>query len=131
MNLRRRKAMGLSIKTNQQALVALQFQQLAERQLGQTQNRVSTGLKVTGAVDDASTFAVAQGVRSELKAYLALDQAKAQTKGLLTVANAGIEKIWDTATELKKKIIEGNNPALTAQQRQLIEDDVQQLRELI
>src|SRR3546814_2645568 len=52
-----------SILTNPEALVALRNLERTNRSLAITQNRVSTGLKVTGAIDDASNFAIAQ--RSE------------------------------------------------------------------
>ena len=50
-----------SILTNPEALVALRNLERTNNLLANTQNRVSTGLKVTGAIDDASNFAIAQG----------------------------------------------------------------------
>jgi flagellin len=53
-----------SILTNPEAFVALRNLEQTNQRLATTQNRVSTGLKVTGAVDDASNFAIAQGTQA-------------------------------------------------------------------
>ncbi len=62
-----------SINTNVGAAVALRNLNRVNAELGQAQNRVSTGLKVIGAQDDASSFAIAQGIRAELKSLAAVN----------------------------------------------------------
>ena len=57
-----------SVLTNPDALVALRNLERTNSLLGKTQSRVSTGLKVTGAEDDASNFAIGQGIRGDLRA---------------------------------------------------------------
>lgn len=52
--------MGFSINTNAGALVALQNLNKTNSQLNSIQGRINTGLKVAGAKDDASIFAIAQ-----------------------------------------------------------------------
>ncbi|MEP4441988.1 MAG: flagellin, partial [Hyphomicrobiales bacterium] len=63
-----------SILTNSSAFTALRTLNTINRNLDTTQNRVSTGLKVAGALDNASTFAIAQGIRSELSGIDAVTQ---------------------------------------------------------
>ena len=58
--------MGFSVNTNAGALVALQNLTKTNSQLNVTQSRINTGLKVAGAKDDASIFAIAQKQRAEL-----------------------------------------------------------------
>ena len=65
-----------SINTNVSAFVALQNLNTVNNRLDSIQNRVSTGLKVNSAVDDASNFAIAQGTRGNLKAYEAVSQER-------------------------------------------------------
>src|SRR3546814_9704470 len=71
-----------SILTNPEALVALRNLERTNRSLAITQNRVSTGLKVTGAIDDASNFAIAQGIRGDVKALGAVVQGLNNAKGI-------------------------------------------------
>ena len=116
-----------SINTNTSALVALQALNSTNRELDKVQDRISTGLKVVGAVDDASSFSIAQGIRGDLKAYEAVSQGIANAKGVLTVAVAGATKISDLMADIKKKVIEGMNPANTSAQQQILAADYVQL----
>jgi flagellin len=54
-----------SINTNVGAFVALRNLNQVNKRLDVSQNRVSTGLKISGALDDASNFSIAQGIRVE------------------------------------------------------------------
>src|SRR3546814_11960710 len=84
-----------SILTNPEALVALRNLERTNRSLAITQNSVSTGLKVTGAIDDASNFAIAQGIRGDVKAFDAVVQGLNNAKGIAQVANAGANSVPD------------------------------------
>ena len=81
--------MANSVNTNMGALLALRNLNTTNDSLSRTQDRVSTGLRVIGAKDDASSFAIAQGIRADLKAYQAVDQARATGTGIGDVASAG------------------------------------------
>ena len=64
-----------SINTNIGALVALRNLNTTNAALDRTQDRVSTGLRVTGPKEDGSTFSIAQGLRGDLKAFDAVQQS--------------------------------------------------------
>src|SRR3546814_7802584 len=81
-----------SINTNPGVFVALRTINSVNRNLDVSQNRVSTGLKVAGALDDASNFSVAQGIRGELTAIGAVTQGLNNAKGIGNVAIARSEE---------------------------------------
>lgn len=116
-----------SINTNVGALVALQNLNSINGRLDSTQNRVSTGFKVTGAVDDASSFSIAQGLRGEIKAYGAVSQGLANARGVMKVAEAGATAVSDLVGDIKKKVVELANAALTTSQRSILTADFGQL----
>lgn len=116
-----------SINTNAGALVALQNLNSINSRLDGTQNRVATGFKVGGAVDDASSFSIAQGLRGEMKAYEAVSQGIANATGVLSVAEAGATAVSNLVGDLKKKVTELANGALTSAQRTILSDDFTQL----
>ena len=93
-----------SLNTNVGALVALSNLNTVNSRLDQVQDRVSTGLKVIGAVDNASSFAIAQGIRGDVKAYGAVSQGIANAKGLTTIALAGATAISDLLGDIQAKI---------------------------
>ncbi len=116
-----------SILTNPEALVALRNLERTNRSLAVTQNRVSTGLKVTGAIDDASNFAIAQGIRGDIKALGAVVQGLNNAKGIAKVAIAGATSISDLLQTIRQKLTELSNEGITTTQRSILQDDFEQL----
>lgn len=116
-----------SINTNISAQIALQFLNGTNRDMDQVQQRVSTGLKVNGAVDDASSFAIAQGLRGDIKAYSAVSQGIANGRGVATIALSVATSISDLIADVKKKIIEGMNAANTSEQQNILNADFMSL----
>ena len=112
-----------SINTNVSAFVALQNLNSVNDRLDTIQNRVSTGLKVNSPVDDASSFAIAQGIRGNLKAYEAVSQGLANARGVATVAMAGATSISDLLGDIQKKITEGQNAGNTTEQQNILNAD--------
>jgi flagellin len=112
-----------SINTNLSAQIALQYLNGTNRDMDTVQNRVSTGLKVNNAVDDASSFAIAQGLRGDIKAYGAVSQGIANGRGVATIALAAATSISDLLADVKKKIIEGMNAANTSDQQAILNAD--------
>jgi flagellin len=102
-----------SILTNPSSFTALRTLNSINRQLDTTQNRVSTGLKVTGALDNASSFAIAQGIRGELKAIDAVTQGLNNSKGIGNVGIAGTTGISNLLTDIRAKLTELSNEGIT------------------
>ena len=116
-----------SINTNPGSFVALRTLNSVNRNLDTTQNRVSTGLKVGGALDDASNFAIAQGIRGELKALGAVTQGLNNSKGIGKVAIAGTTGISNLLQTVRSKLTELSNEGITTAQRDILTNDFNQL----
>jgi flagellin len=116
-----------SIMTNPEAFVALRNLEQTNQRLATTQNRVSTGLKVTGAVDDASNFAIAQGIRGDIRALGAVTQGLNASKGIGNVALAGATAISDLLQDIRQKLTELSSQGITTQQRQILTNDLNEL----
>ena len=119
--------MSNSINTNIAAFVALQNLNNVNSNLGVTQNRVSTGLRVANAVDDASSFAIAQGIRASIKAYSAVSQGIANARGVATVSLAGANAISDLLGDIQAKITQGENAGNSTAQQSILNADFQNL----
>jgi flagellin len=116
-----------SILTNPEAFVALRNLEQTNQKLATTQNRVSTGLKVTGAVDDASNFAIAQGIRGDIRALGAVTKGINNSKGIGNVALAGATAISDLLQDIRQKLTELSNQGITTQQRAILTNDLNEL----
>jgi len=86
-----------SILTNTAAMTALKVLRQTESALGTTQERISTGLKVNSAKDDASTWAIAQGIKSDVATYKTISEG-------LTMATSALETASKAATTIKDEI---------------------------
>ena len=60
--------MALSVHTNTSAMIALQNLNKTNEDIQGVQNKINTGLRVAGAKDNSSVYAVAQGMRSDIGA---------------------------------------------------------------
>lgn len=116
-----------SIITNPSAFTALRTLNSVNRSLDVTQNRVSTGLKVAGALDDASNFSIAQGIRGELKGFAAVTQGLNLAKGIGAVAVAGATGVSNLLTDIRQKLTELSNGGITTAQRDILTSDFNQL----
>jgi len=116
-----------SVNTNVGAMVALANLSGTQYSLSITQNRIATGQKVTGAKDDASIFAIAQGLRADLKAFDAVQQSMSSGTGILSAAIAGTTSVSNLLGDIKKKAIEASNPANTSSQQSVLSNDFNQM----
>jgi flagellin len=112
-----------SINTNVGALVALRNLTATNTLLDRTQDRVSTGLRVIGPRDDASSFAIAQGLRGDIKAFDAVQQSLSSGRGVVAAAIAGATSISDLLADIKSKVIAASNPANTSTQQSILAAD--------
>jgi flagellin len=119
--------MANSIFTNPSAFQALRALNSVNRRLDITQSRVSTGLKVSGALDDASAFSVAQGIRGELRALEAITQGLNNSKALGKVAITGATAVSNILIDVRQKLTELSNSTNSAAQFSIIKADFDEL----
>ena len=120
-------AINNSVVTNASAFVALRNFSNITRDLDTTQNRVSTGLRVASAIDDSSNFAIAQGIRTELKAITAVSQGLNNTKGVGKVALSGATGVSNLLGDIRAKLTEMGNSGVTTAQRNILTSDFNDL----
>lgn len=114
-----------SVHTNTSAAVALQNLTRTNQRMDEVQGRISTGLKVQGAKDNASIWAIAQSQRADLGALNAVKQSLARATSLADVALAAGESISDLLNQLKEKVVAAQDVSLSTQSRELLNDDFQ------
>lgn len=123
--------MTLSVNTNVGAMIALQNLNSSTRELDVTQNRVSTGFKVTGAKDNAAIYAIAQGMRADIGAMSAVSSSLNRAKSITDVALAGGESISDLLVQMKEKVIAASDASIDTTARSALNEDFRSLRSQI
>jgi flagellin len=92
------------------------------RFLSDTQDKVSTGLRIN-AKNDPSSFAVAQGLRSDIRSFDAVDRSLAAGKGPAVTAISGGSLISSLLSNTTTSAILALNPANTQEQTDILSAD--------
>ncbi|WP_439472185.1 flagellin [Brevundimonas sp.] len=120
-----------SVHTNVAAQIALQNLSTTNSRLADVQGRVSTGLKVQGAKDNAAIWAIAQTQRADVGALGAVKQSLDRATSIADVALSAGESISDLLNQLKEKVTAAKDSSLKTQSRQLLNADFKALMKAI
>jgi len=123
--------MSNSVHTNSAAAIALQNLTTTNSRLNDVQGRISTGLKVQGAKDNAAIWAIAQGQRADVGALAAVKQSLDRATSIVDVALAAGESISDLLNQLKEKVVAAKDGSLKTESRQLLDGDFKALLKAI
>lgn len=99
-----------SILTNSSATTALKVLRQTESALGVTQERISTGLKVNNAKDDASTWAIAQGIKADVSSFKTIGEGLTMAGNALKTASGAANTIKDEITKISNNIAKAQTP---------------------
>ena len=119
--------MALSINTNIASLQAQMNLNKASEAMKQNQERLSTGLRINSASDDAAGLAITDRMTSQIRG---LDQAAANANDGISLAQTA-EGAMDETTNLLQRMrelaVQSANDSNTDTDRQSIQDEVNQL----
>jgi flagellin len=112
-----------SIVTNAGALTALQGLNTTNKLLDMTQKRVNTGFRVNDAKDDGASFAIAEGLRGNVKGFEAVSEQLSKAKGTVGVALEAMNRVSDTFQDLENVLVKLADANVTGDQRDQYEND--------
>jgi flagellin len=117
-----------SLLTNQSAITALQNLTATNKSLQMTQTRISTGLRVQTAADNAAYWSISTTMKSDNEALSTVKDALALGSAKIDVASAALTTVKDVVSGIKAKLVAAQEPGvdrskvqkeLTAMQEQL------------
>ena len=94
-----------SVNTNMGAMIALQSLNRTNDQLSMTQKKISTGFRVSDAVDDGAAYAVAQRVRSDIGALTSANEQLGYVKGLLSTTLSGLDNVSSSMKSMREVLV--------------------------
>ncbi|MHA6287059.1 flagellin [Maricaulis sp. CAU 1757] len=119
--------MTMSVHTNTGAMIALQNLNKTNDEMMGVQTRINTGLKISGAKDNSAIYAVAQGMRSDVRALGAVDTGLDRATTIADVALAAGEAISDLLIQMREKATAAMDPSLDAFSRGAYDSDFKAL----
>ncbi|PIU48106.1 MAG: flagellin FliC [Candidatus Hydrogenedentes bacterium CG07_land_8_20_14_0_80_42_17] len=118
---------GLRIKTNVSALFASRLLTQTSGALNKSIERLSSGLRINRAADDAAGFGVSERMRTQVNG---LEQSKRNAQdaiSLIQVAEGGLSQISDMLQRLRTLAVQASNDTNTTVDRRVIQTEVNQL----
>lgn len=115
------------INTNVQSLEARFSLDKINKRLGNTQLRLSTGLRINKAEDDAAGFSIAAKLSSRIAGLEQALQNTGDSKSVLDIAESSLNSILDILTTLKTKATQAANDTYGTDERGFIQSQVDSL----
>jgi flagellin len=115
--------MTLSVNTNSAALIALQNLNATNVDMTDVQGRISTGLKVASAKDNASVWSIAQNQRSDIGALGAVTNSLNRAGSIAQVAMTAGTSISDLLSQIREKVVGATDPSQDPSSRASLNSD--------
>ncbi len=93
-----------SINTNTSAMNALSTLRSVNSSLNQTQDRISTGLKVSSGKDNAAYFAISETMKGESGMNKSINEGLTLTKNSVATARVGAENFQELAQTFQERV---------------------------
>ena len=103
--------MSSSILTNQSAITALQALRMTQSSLAMTQKEISTGLKVSSAADNASTWSISQTMKSDQGVLSTISDSLSVSGSLLNVGTAAVNNAITVLNNIKSAVAQAEDPS--------------------
>lgn len=123
--------MAMVVKNNKESLNALNTLNKNESDLRKSLQKVSTGMRINGAGDDASGYSISEKMRVRIRG---LDQATANTQNatsMMRTAEGALQSTIDIMKTIKEKALNSANDTNTDMDRATMQKEVDQLVEQI
>ena len=99
-----------SILNNPSAITALQSLRMTQSSLATAQKEVSTGYKIGDASDNASTWSIAEAMKSDKAALSTISDALAESSSILNVASAAVKSAISVMNDIKSALVQAQQP---------------------
>ncbi|MFP6698136.1 MAG: flagellin [Alphaproteobacteria bacterium] len=106
--------MVLSVNTNVGAMLALQNLNKTKMKMEARQLAITTGLRVCGPKQDASSYAIAQNMRGDVAGLNSVKTALSNGEAVVNTAITAGQSVADLLTEMKTKVVQANQAGLDA-----------------
>ena len=118
--------MSMVVKNNMEAVKTLNTLNMNQSALQKSLSKVSSGMKINSAKDDAASFAISEKMRVQLRS---LDQANQNTQNastMIKVAEGAVSSTLDLVRTMKEKAIDAANDHNSDTDRMTIQKEMNQ-----
>ena len=114
-----------SILTNNAATSALSVLRSINNNLNTTQNRISSGMKVSSSKDNAAFFSISETLKSDSGMFNSINDSLTLTKNSISTARLGAETVVDLVNQFSERVAFAQGG--TASVRASVQDELDEL----
>jgi flagellin len=119
--------MGLRIKTNVESLTAQRRLEDSRKDMSESLNRLSSGLRINKSADDAAGLAVSESMRAKIRG---LAQAKRNANdgiSFLQVAEGGLSELSNSMIRMRELTTQAASDTIGSKEREFLNREFEQL----
>lgn len=120
-------ASPLAVNTNVGSLNAQRNLSKVGRDVNQSIERLSSGLKINSASDDAAGIAVAEGLRAQIGGFSQASENANDAVAMLATAEGAYNAISDIMVRMRELAVQASTDTLTNKERNYIDTEYQDL----
>jgi flagellin len=120
--------MAIRINTNIASLNSQRNLSLSNQQLNKTLERLSSGLRINRAADDAAGLAVSEKLRTQIRGFTQAIANSQDAGNLIATAESGIDQTSQILQRIRELSIQSASDSLVNSDRSKIQEEVNQLR---
>lgn len=118
---------ALAIMTNSGSLTAQNNLMKTTQAMNKSIGRLSSGLRVTSASDDAAGLAVSENMRAQLKGFQQASRNANDGVAIVQTAEAAYQSISDTLVRMRELSVEAANDSISDTERGFLDEEFQAL----
>lgn len=118
--------MAMVVKNNMSAINTLNTMTKNNSALGKSIQKLSSGMKINGAADDVSGYAISEKMRVQIRSLDQANQNSQNGTSLMKVAEGAVSSTVEILKTLKEKVINSANDTNTTADRKMIQDELNQ-----
>ena len=121
--------MGMSINTNVVSLNAQRNLSLSGNSLATTMQRLSSGLRVNSAKDDAAGLAISERMTTQVKGLAVAARNSNDGISLAQTAEGALGKVGDMLQRMRELAVQSGNATNSTSDREALQSELAQLRD--
>jgi flagellin len=123
--------MGLYINTNVSSLEAQKNLYSNQAALQKSFNRLSSGLRINRASDDAAGLAISESLKSQIRSFTVAERNASDGISLAQTAEGSLGEIHNVLGRMRELAVQSSNGTLTSTDREFLQTEFTQLQEEI
>ncbi|WP_303852720.1 flagellin [Seleniivibrio woodruffii] len=123
--------MALTVYTNVNSLVAQSYVNQTSNNISKNLERLSSGLRINSAADDASGLAISEKLRGQISGLKRASMNAQDGISMLQTAEGGLSTIQEMTQRMRELAVQAANGVYTTSDRAEIQKEVDQLKEEI